>query len=65
MKDITFADLAALRHTLQWLGAMRYVGTMIDRASSGDVKALAACAAIIDDIMQLKLAEMEKEGTDG
>lgn len=65
MSEITFADLAALRHTMQWLGAMRYVDTMIDRATSGDPIALAVCAAIIEDIRQLKLAEMGQEGTDG
>ena len=62
MSRITFADLAALRHTLQWLGAMRYVGTMIDRATSGDAAALAVCAAIADDIAQLKITT---GGTDG
>ena len=41
MKNTTFAELATLRHQLQWLGAMRYVGTMVDRAAAGDAKALA------------------------
>ncbi len=62
MAKITIADLAALRHTLQWLGAMRYVGTMLDRAASGDRAALAVAAAIKADIAQPKITT---GGTDG